>query len=335
MSGITRYKSIHVTLLAFFLVFILNDACFAKERYPRLVRIKIKMDADIKVKKVRGKIVPMEIRLKNKTFKLHKKHGKYGFNLQPRQMMQISPQFKDRLATSVCVLGLHRVHHLVKKDKKKAPEVIRLHKTLKLKKKASVSEPSIQFAQSLKKAVTGMFDLLVPPADAADRDLLAANTQMGAGAAVDKKYLGQMTKAYNKMLNSQAFAYPIVQPGIGGWDLLNENEQGGGGTSDDEDEQEDDKPWYDKVLEAIFAVVVMIAPVAAIIFLCSNPLTIASVLMSLAIANGAVTAASIITTTLGTVGDLLSGEPILQITDTTSFSSESGFGVSDNSWSWP
>lgn len=44
--------------------------------------------------------------------------------------------------------------------------------------------------------------------------------------------------------------------------------------------------------------------------------------MSLAIANGAVAGASIITTTLGTVGDLFSGNPVIQITDTTFFSTD-------------
>ncbi|MCD4675767.1 MAG: hypothetical protein K8S18_07180 [Desulfobacula sp.] len=318
MLAIRQYKSIHVLLIIFFIVFIFNNACFAKKNYPRLVKINIKMDTRIKVKRVNKKIIPLEIKIKNRTFKIIKQKGIYGFNIKARDMTQLSPEFKNRLATSVSVIGLYRVQQLVKKDKKKATELIKFHQ--------KINKKTAGFFQKTMAMLSTMF---ITDAQAAETPVMLA----GAVAAVDKKFMGQMSKAYNNVLNSQSFAYPSVQPGIGGWDLLNEEDQGGGGSSDDD--VEDDQPWYEDVLDVFFAIVVVLAPIAAIVFLCTNPFTIASVLMSLAIASGAVTGASIITTTLGTVGDLFSGNPVIQITDTTFFSTDDSFGVNDNSWSWP
>ncbi len=335
MIKIIKYKWIHISVLVFFISFIFQNACFAKENYPRIVKIKVKLDATVKVKRIKKNIVPLQIKLKNKTYKIKKQHGKYGFKLKARDMVAISPEFKDKLGTSISAIGLYRIQTLIKKDKKKAAEVIKFHKALKIKKASIDSLPGHDMTQQLKAVLNAISDLFIGNAHADDSPVMLAS----AKAAVDQKFMGQMNKGYNKMLNSQSFVYPIVQPGIGGWDLLNENEQGGGGSSDDEHDtggdQEEEETWYDKLLGAFLMIVVMIAPIAAIVFLCTNPLTLASVLMSLAIANGAVTGASIITTTLGTIGDLLSGNPIYEVTDVTTFSSDSAFGVIDNSTSWP
>ncbi len=333
MITFRQYRCIHIFVLIFFTIFIFDNACFAKEKYPRYAKINIKLDIGLKVKRVNKKVVPLAIKIKNRTFKIVKKHGKYGINIKARDLAQLSPEFKEKLATSISVLSLYRVQQLVKKDKKKAQEVIDLHHELNASRADPLgSKPVANFFQKLPANLVSFF---TGEAWASDNAMTLAAT----GAAVDKQFMGQMNKNYNKILNSQSFAYPTVQPGIGGWDLLNDAErqnqdsdnQGQNATHGEEEEEES---WYDKVLGAFFGIVILIAPIAAIVFLCTNPLTIASVLMSLAIANGAVTGTAIITTFLGSIGDLLSGKPLLEITDVVQWGPNPD-QIIDNSYEWP
>ncbi len=319
MTTIRKNKWFSSLLIFFFSTFIL-DTSLAKDGHPTLVKINIKMDIGIKVKKSNKGITPTAMKISGRSYKVKQKKGLYGFDIKTRDLANLSPEFKDNLATSVSALSLYRIQQLVNKDKKKAEEVVKRYREVNRKANLNTNGGN-KFARLVKNAVTVSASFFVGEAQAAD----------ASAAVVDKNFMRQMNGAYNQVLNSQSFAYPIVQPGIGGWDLLNENEQD---DPENENEQDEEESWYDTVLDVLFAIVVIIAPIAAIVFLCSNPLTFASVLMSLAIANGAVTGAGIITSILGSVGDVLSGKPLLEITDTTQW----GIGPNDridNSWSWP
>jgi len=329
MVSIRKNKIIPVFLLICFVIFIFNDTCFAKEKYPQLVRIDIKMDIGVKVKRIKKQIVPVEIQLNHRRYHVVKKDGRYGINIKARDLTNISPDFKDKLATSVSALGLYRVQQLVKNDKKKAQEVIQQHRQLQ---KAAINQQTSTLMACVLTKMSGFFTTF-----------FVNDAHAASGAAkVDQQYLANMNKSYNQVLNSQAFAYPIVQPGIGGWDLLNEAERQNIDSSesqnanpDNENEEDtEEKSWYDKFLDVFFGIVLVIAPIAAIVFLCTNPFTLASVLMSLAIANGAVTGAGIISSVLGSVGDLLSGKPLLEITDVVRWGSGSD-QIYDNSSHWP
>ena len=320
MLNLKQYKCISWIMLIFFTIFLFDNACFAKAHYPKFVKINLKMDARIKVKRVKGKIIPIEIKIKNRTFKFKKKYGKSGFEMKTRDMTKFSPVFKDKLGSSVIQLGVYRVKTLVKGDKAKARDIIDQHK--KIKRGASLSQPPEKLmSRLLGKSLNLISSIFINEAHA-------------AGSSVNKQLLSQLNKGYNTVLNSQCFVYPTVQPGIGGWDLLNEeNEQNAGGG--EEEGEEEEKPWYDKILDFFVSVVIFIAPIAAIVFLCTNPLTLASVLISLAIANGAVMGAEFVATTFGAIGDLLSGRPIIEVTDWSMHSTADGVTITDNSGSWP
>lgn len=319
MLNLKQYKCITWMMLVVFTIFLFDNACFAKAHYPQFVKINLKMDARIKVKRVKGKIIPIEIKIKNRTFKFKKKFGKSGFELKTRDMTTLSPVFKDRLASSVVQIGLYRVKTLVKGDKTKAGEIINQHK--KIKRGASLSHPSEKLmSRLLGKSLNLISSIFINEAHA-------------AGSSVDKQLLSQLNKGYNTVLNSQCFVYPTVQPGIGGWDLLNEEEEGPGGGG--ESEEEEGEPWYDKILDFLVDIVIVFAPIAAIVFLCTNPLTLASVLMSFAMANGAIIGADFIASTFSTIGDLLSGRPIVEVTDWSMHSTADGVTITNNGWSWP
>ncbi|MCD4720309.1 MAG: hypothetical protein K8S13_10705 [Desulfobacula sp.] len=318
MLNLKQYKCITWIMLVFFTIFLFDNACFAKANYPRFVKINLKMDATIKVKRVRGRIIPIEIKIKNRTFKFKKKYGKSGFELKTRDMTKLSPVFKDRLASSVTQLGLYRVKTLVKGDKAKAREIIDQHK--KIKRGASLSQPPEKLMTRLLERSLNLISSIF------------INEAHAAGSPVDKQLLSQLNKGYNTVLNSQCFVYPQVQPGIGGWDLLNEENEGGG--EEEGEGEEEDKSWYDKLLDFLLQVVIVIAPIAAIVFLCTNPLTLASVLLSFALANGAVTGAYFVTETFSLIGDLLTGKPIIEVTDWSMHSTADGVTITDNSWSW-
>ncbi len=319
MIAIRKNKWLTALLIFFFTTFIL-DTSLAKDGHPTLVKINIKMDISVKVKKSSRGIIPTVIKVGGRSFRIEQKKGLYGFNIRTRDLVKLSPEFKDRLASSVSALSLYRIQQLVNKDKKKAEEVVKRYR--EVNKRANIgTNGRNKLAQLFKDAATAGMSLVIGEAQAAETSV----------SGVDKKFMSRMNGAYNQVLNSQSFAYPIVQPGIGGWDLLSENEQD---DPENENEQDEEESWYDKVLDALFSIVLVFAPIAAIVFLCSNPLTIASVLMSLAIANGAVTGAGIITSILGSVGDVLSGKPLLEITDTVQWGTGPNDRI-DNSWSWP
>ena len=91
MLNLKQYKCITWMMLVVFTIFLFDNACFAKAHYPQFVKINLKMDARIKVKRVKGKIIPIEIKIKNRTFKFKKKFGKSGFELKTRDMTTLSP----------------------------------------------------------------------------------------------------------------------------------------------------------------------------------------------------------------------------------------------------
>ncbi|MCD4720310.1 MAG: hypothetical protein K8S13_10710 [Desulfobacula sp.] len=349
MLNLKQYKCISWIMLIFFTIFLFDNACFAKAHYPRTALIKFKVDARVKVKRVKGKIIPIEMKIKNRTFKFKKHQGQYGFHIKTRDMTNLVPDFKDKLGTSVTQLGLYRVKSLVKGDRAKAEEIVKQHRMLK--KKASVSPGNNHLITTAFHRVLEGLKSLVSPNNAHAQDnielggepaFLTAAAKMG----VDKQLLSQLNQKYSMVLNSQSFFYPQVQPGRGGWDLVSETEDdstSGGGSSDDnnsasasdETEAGDNETWYNKLLSLFMIAVVLLAPIAAIVFLCMNPFTLASVLLSLALANGAIMGAAIIDMTLGTIGDLLSGRSIFEYTDQTMYSTEDGVTFTDNSWSWP
>ena len=314
-----RSKVLSLLVLTFFCVFMIDTSiAFAKSPpYPKYAKIPFKIDrAKIKVKRVNKQIIPLEIKIKNKTFKFVKQDGKYGIRLKTRDMVNLSPEFKDKLGTSVVRLGLHRVRDLVKGDRIKAKKIIDQQKLINKR-----SSFGADIKNSMAQLMEGILSLFTPSeAIAQERsslehsgDTVSINTESemvlaAASAGVDRQFLNEMNTSYNKVLNSQSFFYPQVQPGIGGWDVVSE---------EDEEDEDDEESWYDAILGMVLIAVVLLAPIAATIWLCAQALTVASVLTAFAGSVGAVTGTSIITETLGTIGDLLTGKPLIEIINET------------------
>lgn len=122
MIAIRRYKSIHILLLVSFVVFIFDNACFAKANYPKTLKIRYEVKAKVKIKRVKGRSIPVEIKIRNRTFKISEHKGKFRFRAKTKDMTNLVPEFKDKLGTSITQLSLYQIRKLVKGDKKKGPE---------------------------------------------------------------------------------------------------------------------------------------------------------------------------------------------------------------------
>lgn len=347
MESIRRQKVLSIIVLTFFCLFIFDSASFAKKQpYPKYAKIQFKLDgAKVKVKRVNKQVIPLELKIKNKTFKFVKQGGKYGIRLKNRDMVKISPEFKNKLGTSVVKLGLYRVKDLVKGDRKKAQEIVDQQKKIRkqssmgivIKKRfAKVFKQIISFS-SVTEAAAQEHPNRVPVTGEVGLETQSEILMAASNVGVDRQYLSQMNRSYNQVLNSQSFYYPAVQPdapSIGGWDVVSDDEEesNSGG-----EEEESDEAWYDILLGLILITIVLLAPVAAVVFLCANPLTIASVLTAFAGSVGAITGASIAAVTLGTLGDLLSGKPIIESFDYTTHSSETSYytEIGPGQWAWP
>ena len=336
MMRCRQNKMVSVAVLVFFCIFLVDTSIsFAKSSpYPKYVKIPFKLDgAKIKIKRINKQIIPVEMKIKNKTFKFVKQDGKYGIRLKTRDMVTLSPEFKDKLGTSVVRLGLYRVKDLVKDDRIKAQEIVNQHKQLKNR-----SSIKTDVEKRIARLIGAFFSFFTIPEAVAQETVVSetclktrSGMVLAAGdTGVDRNFLSQMNNSYNKVLNSQSFVYPQVQPGIGGWDVVSEEGEG----NEDEDDEES---WYDVLLGFVLVAVVLLAPIAATIWLCAQALTIASVLTAFAGSIGAVTGAGIIAETLGSIGDLLSGKPLIESFDYTTHSSDASYytEIGPGQWAWP
>ena len=117
---------------------------------------------------------------------------------------------------------------------------------------------------------------------------------------------GAMSNAYNQVLNGAAFVFPQKPLPFAAEDA--EEEAGGGGEGDD-----DEGGWLTWLAGVIFAIVVIIAPIVATVWLATQALTLAAVLTAFLGSIGAVSAAGHVAATLATVDYVLSGEPLIDI----------------------
>jgi len=139
--------------------------------------------------------------------------------------------------------------------------------------------------------------------------------RQGRGKAFSREesaLMNRMTAAYQQVMAQQAFFFPEIQPdapGQGGWWFVDDQSSGGGGESDDSDHSggEDEASWFTGLMGLLLVTVLMIAPVAAAIWLAAQAITIATVTAAFLGSIGAVTAASLFVTTMCTIENILTG----------------------------
>ena len=119
-----------------------------------------------------------------------------------------------------------------------------------------------------------------------------------------------MTSAYNQTINSEAFFYPVPQPGLGGWDLVSEEGGGGEGDGDEEDEGGGFFSWLATV---VCVLVCIVAPIVACVWLAATAITIATLTTALLGVVGAIGAAGIVGSTFNVIDDVINGKPLIQI----------------------
>ena len=146
-----------------------------------------------------------------------------------------------------------------------------------------------------------------------------------------------MTSGYNRMMASTGFFEARITPrgpagtSAGGWAFVNEdnasnnnsnsntsvndtntNANANTNSSTDPDE-EDDSSLILLMITLILVTVMVVAPVAAAIWLCTQPLTIASALTALGGAVGATTVAATLEVGVTALDCLISGKPFIDI----------------------
>lgn len=279
-------------VLFVFCVFVYQSTSFAR-RPPNRINLKIKMQAKIRWKKEGNRILPQELVIRGRSFKFVKQGGQWGVQAPLRQIMQSSPECRDAVHLAVGEIALTRVRELVGGDRSKARKLVNEFQALKRPPLVEDGLPSHG-----------------PSENSLDPNAFFA---LSSGRDVTQS---SMQGAYNQMLGSSAFLYPMPQPGIGGWDVVSEEEGGGeeGGAGTESGEAEDEGGgFFSWLATVIFVLVVIFAPVIAACWLAATAITLASVTVAFLGALGAVTAAGMVGTVLNVVDDVLSGKPLIEV----------------------
>ena len=273
-----------MSVLLLFCVFIFRGTMFAK-RPPNSINLKVKMQAKFRWKKEGNKITPVEMIIKGKSFKFVKQGGKWGIKAPLKELIQKSSGINNAFHLAVGEIALTRIRDIIKGDKVKAQKLANDFRALK---KVPVPENPPPIAGPAME----------------DCDFPDMNSILGS-ADISQN---EMMNAYNQTVNSEAFFYPVPQPGLGGWDLVTEDEGGG------EEEGEDEGGGFFSWLATVICVLVcIIAPIIAVMWLAATAITIAALTSALLGVVGAIGAAGIVGSTLNVVDDIIHGNPLIEI----------------------
>jgi len=271
-------------VLLVFCVFIFRGTLLAK-RPPNTINLKVKVQAKFRWKKQGNKITPVEMIIKGKSYKFVKQGGQWGVKAPLKELIKSSPEVNNAFHLAVGEIAMTRIRDIVKGDRGKAEKLVKDYKALK---KTPIPEefPSVRG----------------PAVEDSELDGMAAI--LGGGDLTQN----QMQNAYNQTVNGEAFFYPVPQPGLGGWDLVSEDEGGG------EEEGEDEGGGFFSWLATVFCVLVcIVAPIVAAVWLAAAAITIAAVTTAVLGVVGALGVAGIIGSTLNVVDDIINGRPLIQI----------------------
>jgi len=111
-----------------------------------------------------------------------------------------------------------------------------------------------------------------------------------------------MSSAYNQVLNSDAFIFPMKP-----LPFADDSEE----ASADDEEEEEDASWIKIFAGILFAIVVIIAPVVAAVWLAAQALTFAAVFTAFLGSIGAVTIAGNIASLFNIVDMVIQGKPLI------------------------
>jgi len=270
--------------LLVFCLFIFQGTIFAKKP-PGTINLKIKIQAKFKWKKSGDKITPVAMIIKGKSYKFVKQRGKWGVKAPLKELARSSPEINNAFHLAVGEIALLRIREKIGNDKGKAQQLVN---EFRASKKYPV--PDIDAA------------LHGPSEDASESDGLPALKASGDISQND------MRSAYNQSMNEEAFFYPVPQPGIGGWDLVTEEEGG-----EEEGEEDEGGGFFSWLATVVCVLVCIVAPIVAVVWLAATAITIATLTTALLGVVGALGAAGIVGSTLNVIDDVINGEPLIEI----------------------
>ena len=290
-------RLLSLTVLLTFCVFIYQSMSFAR-RPPNRINLKIKMQAKIKWKQERGRIIPQELVIRGRSYPFVKQSGKWGIQAPLRQIMRSSPECRDAVHLAVGEIALTRIRDLVGGDRAEAQKLVKDLRDMKRR------EPAGEALSPSHGPSDGGLDYKAVPIASSSGDVTQSSMQ----------------GAYNTMLNSSAFLYPQPQPGIGGWDVVSEEgtsggeeESGGAAGSESGDVEDEGGGFFSWLATVIFVLVVIFAPIVAACWLAATAITLATVTLAFLGSLGAVTAAGLVGTVLNVVDDVVPGQPLIEI----------------------
>jgi hypothetical protein len=274
-----------LTVLIVFSVFTFRGTIYAV-RPPDLVHVKIELQGEIKYKKEGKKIIPEALILNGRSFPLVKQGELWGVKAPLKQIVQESPECLEAVHLVTGEAVMLKVRDLLGGDRAKAEQFIKDYKEIDKKVPETASpEPGHGPFGDPSTAI------VLQPSLAED-----AFTQRS------------MEVAYNRMLNSEAFLYPAVQPsGLGGWWFVNEEDE------EEEEEEEDSGGLLSWLGTFLVILAFAIVPILAAIWVATTAVTLAALAIAALTTLGAQAVASLISANLYMIDDLLSGQPFIEI----------------------
>lgn len=275
-------RDLIVTVLFVFSVFTFRGTLFAV-RPPDLIHLKVELQGIIKYKKEGKKIIPGALIINGRSFPFVKQGEFWGIKAPLKDIVQKSPECLEAVHLATGEVVLLKVRDLIGGDRAKAEQFVSDYK--KLGKRA----PETASLEQGHGPFHGPSAAIVLQPSVAEE----AFTQRG------------MENAYNQMLNSEAFLYPQVQPGPGGWWFVNEEDQ--------EEEEEDEGGFLSWLGTFIVILAFAIAPILAVIWVAATAITLASLAVAALYTLGAQAVASVVAGHFYMIDDLLSGKPLVEI----------------------
>ncbi len=159
-------------------------------------------------------------------------------------------------------------------------------------------------------ATTRIRELVHGDRTAAEDIVKAQKTGRGKSFSPEESAFQQkISSAYRQVMAQQAFFFPEIQPdvpGQGGWWFV-DDQSGDDSDHEGEEDEEDETSWFTDLMGLLLVTIIMIAPVAAAIWLAAQAITIATVTAAFLGSIGAVTAASLFTSTMLGIESLVTG----------------------------
>ncbi len=268
MNHFSTRQSIAFVVLTFFLIFTLDPPSAEAVQRPRFARVSFTVHARVKLTRRGGEIIPLELHVGNAVYPFVRRKGAWGVAVKASEMARLAPEFPQRLGLQIGAMATTRIRELVHGDRAAAEEIV----------KAQSAGRGKSFSSE------------------------------------ERAFQQKIGSAYRQVMAQQAFFFPSIQPdvpGQGGWWFVDDQSSGGGDDDPDhtggEEEEEDETSWFTDLMGLLLVTVIMIAPVAAAIWLAAQAVTIATVTAAFLGSVGAVTAASLFTSTMLGIENLVTG----------------------------